>query len=373
MKNMNERLRDFREAMPANFSDHDHVFDPDILPINSHLDEELADEEFQEPNDVVWPQRSREEIELPGTASPNEEGNCTDSLAFYLPYHFYKSRWGIYVKPEGIQLIRAYLATFFRRMNVPPVDQVRLSKTLLIQHELYHNKVEGVASRLELVNFLDRIYIDYFNATYRKSFLDPAGPFEETCANTFARQSLLKKEFYKDINFSGPAKAFTTQLRDEINNFFSVQPRGYREAAYTKTNFAPYEGKLLSLYTSSLPTPTPHTSAVDHLWEGTRISESYIDAVQLGRVYIYISPASKYSPGIQPAKYPNLKKKVLFKKLKKFNPSIEIKSGGKHMQIVIPPKHRIPYTLKRDWVENYLMKEICTALKVSTRELLAMN
>lgn len=371
MADMSKRLRDFREAMPANFSGHDHVFDPDILPIDSHLDEELAQEDFQGPSDVTWPTRSQEEIGLPGAPEPDGKGGCTDSLAFYLPYHFYESRWGIYVKPEGIQLVRAHLGAFFRSMNVPPIDQVKLCKTLLVQHELYHNKVEGVASRLELVNFLDRIYIDYFNSTYRKSFLDPDGPFEETCANTFAREALLKKKFYKDISFGGSAKAFRAELRGAINNFFSIQPRGYCEAALTKTNFAPLEGKLLSMYTASLPSPTPHISAIDHLWEGTRISESYIDAVELGRVFTYIPPTSRHSPGVQPAKYPNLKKKVFFKNLKKFNPSIEINPGGKHMQIVIPPNIRIPYTLKRDWVENYLMKEVCAALNVSARQLIA--
>jgi hypothetical protein len=43
------------------------------------------------------------------------------------------------------------------------------------------------------------------------------------------------------------------------------------------------------------------------------------------------------------------------------------------MQIVMPPKIRIPYTLKHDWVENYLMKEVCAALNVPARELLVMN
>jgi len=369
-----KKLKNLRQDshLQSYFEDHDHSF-PDCDLIQTHIksesiiDQVLAEEDF---SDAGWPSSSgEEETHLPGR-NPEPDGSI-DSLAFYLPYHFYDRYWGIYIKPEGIQYLRKEFSTFFTTFSIGVFDQIKIAKSLLYHHELYHNHIEGFASSLQAVNFIDKIYIDYFHKAYEKSLVSVDGSIEETCANSFAREKLLREEFIQTINFSGDKKGLRGSLRNCINDFFSKQPKGYSRASKTKTGWdKSIRGELLSYYSATLDQRSnPYRgSNSNDIWKGTSSDQSYVPNLIKERVFYFIGSNSKYF-GQKSAKYPNLKKKNFIKKLKKNFEFVREQPGGKHSQLVIPPK-TIPYTTKRDWVEPYLIQQVCEALGITEIDLM---
>lgn len=79
-----------------------------------------------------------------------------DSLAFYLPFHFYKTDWGIYIRALGIRRLAAQLAS--RHIGI---SAVRWAYHVLLQHERMHFTCELAASRLEVIKG-SPIYGPYF-------------------------------------------------------------------------------------------------------------------------------------------------------------------------------------------------------------------
>ena len=366
-QNQQERLSKLKSSLPSSFENHDDKFpDCDLIPIDlessSEFDEKLASED---PSDVDWPSPSSEEINLPrGPGSHPENEPSVDSLAFYLSYHFYDDYWGIYIKPEGVQYLRKVLDPFFKSFSVRPVDQIKIAKDLLYHHESYHNKIDGFATTLQIVNFTDRVYIDHFTPEYKRSFNDPYGPLEETCANSFAREAVIKT--LHNVSHSGDKKAYNAAFREQVNAWFATLPRGYAEASKTPTGWdKKIKGRLLNQYSDTLRPNSKKLSLDQSVWLGTSADNSYTADLIKQRVFWFIGHNSRYLPQKKSAKYPNLKKTRFIKNLKKHFPKkIIVKSGGKHSHIAIPPR-TIPYTTKRDWVEDYLIKEICDALGIN--------
>ncbi|MBK9216306.1 MAG: hypothetical protein IPM59_12035 [Chloracidobacterium sp.] len=98
-----------------------------------------------------------------------------DSLAYYLPFHFYKSDWGIYIRAFGIQRLACELASPRRPVGV---TALKSAFRILLEHERMHFLCELAASRIEVV---------VSNATYSPYFRDKsAGEHEEAIANAAA-------------------------------------------------------------------------------------------------------------------------------------------------------------------------------------------
>jgi hypothetical protein len=148
-----------------------------------------------------------------------------ERLAFYLPFHAYKDWWGIYIFPEGILRIRQELASFFMQHQIVPREQVNISKRILYHHEYYHHAVESFATRLEAL-FGQSCYLNGFSPLYKRTF-GTRHCFEETCANSYAREKTIEKSkspsLPKDV------------LRSNIDNWFRGAPPGYAEANGTGT------------------------------------------------------------------------------------------------------------------------------------------
>jgi hypothetical protein len=79
-----------------------------------------------------------------------------DSLAFYLPFHFYKTDWGIYIRALGIRRLADQLAS--RHIGI---SAVRWAYNVLLEHERMHFICELAASRLEVIEG-SSIYGPYF-------------------------------------------------------------------------------------------------------------------------------------------------------------------------------------------------------------------
>ncbi len=91
-----------------------------------------------------------------------------DVQAYYLPFHFYRDRWGIYVRASGIlELVRCIVERDFLYKHERWIFGF-VSKSLFL-HEFFHHAVEVSCSRLEypfsttLPNWGTDQYSTYFN------------------------------------------------------------------------------------------------------------------------------------------------------------------------------------------------------------------
>ncbi len=90
-----------------------------------------------------------------------------DSLAFYLPFHFYyPSQWGVYLLLDGVIWVASEV---IRRSNgkVGKLQAMRAARLSLYYHEAFHHKTECFATRLEL--------------THRQPF------YKDACMNLYAQ------------------------------------------------------------------------------------------------------------------------------------------------------------------------------------------
>jgi len=162
------------------------------------------------------------EVEPPGPPSGIGDWGA-DVLAFYLPFHFYKDRWGIYLLASGV----FYLACFIkgapklpqeeaidllvggRRAPLKPGDErfLRLAERVLWEHEAFHFASELAASRSELIA-KTRVYGPYFSDR-------SAAPHEEALANAQALNHGARKE--------------AQPVRDRLRDMMKGQGPGYRD------------------------------------------------------------------------------------------------------------------------------------------------
>jgi hypothetical protein len=130
-------------------------------------------------DDVLSPEG---EIPSAGTAGgPSGNGVTIDTLAYYLPYHFYPSRWGIYLKTSGI----LYVASLLKGplFSVGDDDLLQLARRILFEHEFFHFVAETACARAEVV--AKRCLYDVY---YPHPF---AAPHEEALANAHSFRKAL--------------------------------------------------------------------------------------------------------------------------------------------------------------------------------------
>lgn len=118
-------------------------------------------------------------------ADPPEQVS-TDTLAYYLPYHYYRE-WGIYLRAEGVEHVASAFgmaAATAERID-PHLDTASL---FLANHELFHCMAETAATRLEMATG---------KPVYGRYFADPtARRFEEALANAYAVNTLPADEHW---------------------------------------------------------------------------------------------------------------------------------------------------------------------------------
>jgi hypothetical protein len=115
------------------------------------------------------------DLELPGNPV------TIDTLAYYLPYHFYSSRWGIYLKASGILHVASLLKDAL--FSVGDEDVLQLAQRILFEHEFFHFIAETACARAEVVAKM-RLYDVYYPHPF-------GAPHEEALANAYSFRKAL--------------------------------------------------------------------------------------------------------------------------------------------------------------------------------------
>lgn len=167
-----------------------------------------------------------------------------DALAFYVPFHFYRCGWGIFIRMSGA----VHLAKVLKGSRLRPGDEdfLDLAESILVEHEWHHAATEIASTRMEL--FARRaIYRPYFYST------SGAAPLEEALANAQA--------FSRVFEGGDPWGA---RLRAE--NWMSRQGEGYRDyARWLKSRkFSAGLDQAARFMTEVLPDPKPRADTSLH-------------------------------------------------------------------------------------------------------------
>jgi hypothetical protein len=169
------------------------------------------------------PSLRRRSSGLPPTGNPPPG---PDTLAYYLPYHFYYDGiWGIYLKATGILELAAEL-------KVAPIthgddDAIQAALISLFEHELFHCLTEQAATRAEVVVRLP-VYRSYFFDRY-------AGFHEEAAANASAHSKVRKThpayvaQLEAWMKSQGPGYRDFPQLQSDIE-FNATEARRVQES-----------------------------------------------------------------------------------------------------------------------------------------------
>jgi hypothetical protein len=169
-------------------------------------------------------------------APPTPEADNPDALAYYLPFHFNKDTWGIYIPVNGV----SHLATRLKGEALKPGDEWRLteSKLILQEHERFHATVELVCTRAEILARRS-LYREYF-------WSREASPHEEAMANAEALRRL-----------NPPWLAEST--RQALIRWMDGQDAGYRDYAQWLPSRAYARGKenIARYMAEALPQPAP--------------------------------------------------------------------------------------------------------------------
>jgi hypothetical protein len=161
-----------------------------------------------------------------------------DDLAYYLPSHFYRDRWGIYVRAAGVWTLARHLS------KRPTLDDLRFAYDALLLHERFHFFAEYAASRLEVVTAASR-YREYFRVKH-------ATLHEEATANAHAVSRLphhghahrlaslqdwmlTQPDGYRQFRNALPPR-YTTALRDAAAYMFRAPGRNKKVVIASVTN-----------------------------------------------------------------------------------------------------------------------------------------
>ena len=122
-------------------------------------------------------------------ASKSPHGiDSVDSLAFYLPFHFYRG-WGIYIRERGLLEVAAELDALATRRgtSLPPAVSLEFGYRLLWAHEYFHFRTEVACARVQQLHWP-------YTAIYPTYFGDAQGTLEEEAlANAFALANAKRK------------------------------------------------------------------------------------------------------------------------------------------------------------------------------------
>jgi hypothetical protein len=122
-------------------------------------------------------------IEEPSTPTLQQRPANPDVLAYYLPFHFYRTSWGIYVRASGVKAIASMLASASGR----PIGELsELAYQILLEHERFHFFTEVACSRAE-VSARSPLYSLYF--AHRR-----AAALEEALANAHSIRAALRDQ-----------------------------------------------------------------------------------------------------------------------------------------------------------------------------------
>jgi hypothetical protein len=87
-------------------------------------------------------------VPMPHEPQPAADGTTAEMLAYYLPFHFYRTAWGIYIRSAGVWALARRLAL---PKKLPDANVLASAYNLLLDHERLHFFAEYASSRVEVV------------------------------------------------------------------------------------------------------------------------------------------------------------------------------------------------------------------------------
>lgn len=150
-----------------------------------------------------WPVLEGTPAETVGPADPGGGTSVEELFAYYLPFHFYTTGWGTYIRAFGLDRLARILAA----PGLMNGSSLLFCFRLLIEHERLHFLAELAASRLEVASGLP---------SYRSYFGDRnAATHEEALANAQA--------------FTASKRGIPAPLAQVASSWMSNQGPGYRD------------------------------------------------------------------------------------------------------------------------------------------------
>jgi len=141
----------------------------------------------------------------------------TDSLAFYLPYHyFHPIWWGIYIRVEGLAFISRWIKD--RHPLVTSRQANSAARIFLFYHEAFHHKTECFATRLEVTH--RKPLFRYGFEKYYQDTLFTSDCLEESLANALALDEVQRR--IKDPKVCKP-------IMESLVDFVRNSPPGFSE------------------------------------------------------------------------------------------------------------------------------------------------
>jgi len=161
----------------------------------------------------------------------------SEALGWYQPYHCYDdAHWGIYLHGSRILDLGRVFYDRLRVQGCPqPIAGFELAMRLILEHEMFHARMETFALQLELAN-KTAVFKPYNENVYRRA-LGSDKSLEEAVANYVAREIVhgLVKSWMQTRSWMQDNVDAVMDLIDEL---YSVSPPGYRHwyrAADTRT------------------------------------------------------------------------------------------------------------------------------------------
>lgn len=181
MYEMNEFLNKMT-AKPANFSDyHEDHPEIDASPYEdcfTYLRDLLADTKDKLENYI---------IDLESETGNNNRLDKLNFIAFYRPFHFWPTSWGIYMDTQKL-ISQARRIFYYNQQNnvltnLTFGEALKMSFFKTYYHELYHHKFEMLGTKMEMV-LREPVYKEGFHKFYCETF-DTDYCLEEAFANVY--------------------------------------------------------------------------------------------------------------------------------------------------------------------------------------------
>jgi hypothetical protein len=185
------------------------------------------------PSDDSHPWRIEGPID-PQQPPPELERFGADALAFWVPFHFYRERWGMYIRLSAVP----YLARVLKGGSLRPGDEhyLDLAEGILYEHEWTHANIEIACTRAEMVA-RQSLYQPYFADRI-------AALHEEALGNAQVLQHTLEEH-----------------ERAHIEAWMRKQGPGYRDFANWRDSRKFSRGMDRAVRYMFKPLPPPHLKA----------------------------------------------------------------------------------------------------------------
>ncbi len=152
---------------------------------------------------------------------PDSSIDRETTIAYYRSFHQAGNAFGIYFKKDGLKAKTRILINFCiqRGYGISISQAYVIAKTMTQHHEMYHHKIEAIASRMEVVSRMP-IYLGGFSVWYNRT-RNRAMCYEETFANvyTYSKTKNTLKTFLPPV-----------ALHNLMVHWFNQQPIPYRNA-----------------------------------------------------------------------------------------------------------------------------------------------